>query len=362
MAGFAVADKFIDKLVDEFYQSAIVAGKTRTDFSWDGVGTITVPTLITQDLNDYNAGGNGNRFGIPQDVEDKTQTLPVRKNKSFSSVIDKAYNTKRKLIAQAGKFMTLEQREKINPYIDKYCIRQWYLNAGVKVNDGTITKSNVIEKLFGANTSFINNSVPFDNSYLYTPASIYNFIRLSPEFIGVDKLAEKILAKGVVGEVADYKLVKAPNNYFPSNVNFAAIHKNSVVCPIKYNDTYVHVHPQGYNGHVIEGNIMFDAHVIKTLEKGVYFSMKAAEVANATLTLATTTLSLTAQGSVGTSAVTLTANTTDDVICESTAPYVATAVYDSTNGNIVVTPKKAGTCQILVECGSKSGTIGVTVA
>lgn len=362
MAGFSVAQNFLDKLVHNFYQTSITAGKSRTDYKWDGVESIIVPTILTQALNDYNVGGNGNRFGIPQDVEDSTQTLPVKKNKSFSAVIDKSYNTKRKMIAKAGEWLTLEQREQVVPYIDKYCMRVWTRGAGVKSNDGSLTKSNIIDKVFGANTSFIDNSVPFEGAYLYVGATNYNLIRLSPEFIGVDKLAEKILAKGVVGEVADFLVVKAPNSYFPSNVNFMACHKFSVTCPIKYNDTYIHVHPQGYNGHVIEGNIMFDAHVIDVLKNGIYVSLKAAEVANATLTLATTTLSLTAGGNKGTSAVTKTANTTEDVICESSAPYVATAAFNSSTGNVEVTPIKAGTCTITVECGAKSATIGVTVA
>ena len=105
---------------------------------------------------------------------------------------------------------------------------------------------------------------------LYLKSSQYNMVRLSPEFIGVDNLAEKVLTKGTVGQIADMKVVKIPNNYMPENVHFIITHKKSVLMPNKLKTARILDEVAGIDGRVLEYRSYYDAFVIGARANGVY--------------------------------------------------------------------------------------------
>ena len=269
-----LATKYSDKVVDKFYQESLIAGKSSREYSWDGVKSIQVQTITTVEPGDYSRTGTS-RYGTPTEVQDTQQLLTLTQDKSVALTIDKGNNTEQMQIKAAGKVLALEMREQFIPMIDKYAFTRWVAGAGVTANDGTLTKSNIVEKIFAANASFINNSVPMNEVYLYIPASKYNLVRLSPEFVGVDNLAEKILTKGVVGEIAGFKVVPTPDAYFASTVNFLVCNKNSVLCPLKLEDAHIKQDPPGISGHLLEIRKIYDAFVLEAKNKGVYVSTTA---------------------------------------------------------------------------------------
>lgn len=269
-----LATKYSDKVVDKFYQESLIAGKSSREYSWDGVKSIQVQTITTVEPGDYSRTGTS-RYGTPTEVQDTQQLLTLTQDKSVALTIDKGNNTEQMQIKAAGKVLALEMREQFIPMIDKYAFTKWVAGAGVTAKDGTLTKSNIVEKIFAANASFINNSVPMNEVYLYIPASKYNMVRLSPEFVGVDNLAEKILTKGVVGEIAGFKVVPTPDAYFASTVNFLVCNKNSVLCPLKLEDAHIKQDPPGISGHLLEIRKIYDAFVLETKNKGVYVSTTA---------------------------------------------------------------------------------------
>lgn len=269
-----LATKYSDKVVDKFYQESLIAGKSSREYSWDGVKSIQVHTITTVAPGDYSRTGTS-RYGTPTEVQDTQQILTLTQDKSVALTIDKGNNTEQMQIKAAGKVLALEMREQFIPMIDKYAFAQWVAGAGVTSKDGALTKSNIVEKIFAANASFINNSVPMNEVYLYIPASKYNMVRLSPEFVGVDNLAEKILTKGVVGEIAGFKVVPTPDTYFAETVNFLVCNKNSVLCPLKLEDAHIKQDPPGISGHLLEIRKIYDAFVLETKNKGVYVSTTA---------------------------------------------------------------------------------------
>ena len=269
-----LATKYSDKVVDKFYQESLIAGKSSRDYTWDGVKSIQVQTITTVAPGDYTRTGTS-RYGTPTEVQDTQQILTLTQDKSVALTIDKGNNTEQMQIKAAGKVMQLEMREQFIPMIDKYAFTQWVAGAGTTAKDGSLTKSNIVEKIFAANAHFINNSVPMNEVYLYIPASKYNMIRLSPEFVGVDSLAEKILTKGVVGEIANFKVVPTPDSYFASTVNFLVCAKNSVLAPLKLEDAHIKQDPPGISGHLLEIRKIYDAFVLETKAQGVYVSSNA---------------------------------------------------------------------------------------
>lgn len=269
-----LATKYSDKVVDKFYQESLIAGKSSKAYSWDGVKSIQVQTITTVVPGDYSREGTS-RYGTPTEVQDTQQLLTLTQDKSVSLTIDKGNNTEQMQIKAAGKVMALEMREQFIPMIDKYAFTKWVAGAGTVVTDGALTKSNIVEKIFAANASFINHKVPMTEVYLYIPAAKYNHVRLAPEFIGVDHLAEKILTKGVVGEIAGFKVVPTPDDYFAAGVNFLVCNKESVLCPLKLEDAHIKQDPPGISGHLLEIRKIYDAFVLETKNKGVYVSKTA---------------------------------------------------------------------------------------
>ena len=58
------AEKYSDELAQAYLQSSIIAGKTNTEYTFDGVKTVHVYSAVTQPLQDYKRSGTW-RYGQP---------------------------------------------------------------------------------------------------------------------------------------------------------------------------------------------------------------------------------------------------------------------------------------------------------
>lgn len=108
------------------------------------------------------------------------------------------------------------------------------------------------------------------------PPDVYALLRLSTEFIGVDKLAEKSLSKGEVGEFAGMAVIKVPTGRWPKNVNFVIAHKSAVIVAEKLNDTKLHTDPPGISGNLLEGRMYYDCFVFEQKAGAVYAEVNTA--------------------------------------------------------------------------------------
>ena len=99
------------------------------------------------------------------------------------------------------------------------------------------------------------------------------------EAFGVDKLGEKHLTKGEMGEIDGMSVKRVPDSYFPSGVYYLIKHKDATVDPMKLNEANIHQDPPGISGNLLEGRFYHDAFVLGAKAKGVYVSVKAELVA-----------------------------------------------------------------------------------
>ena len=102
-----LAEKYSKKVADKFYQESVIAGRTNKDYDFDGVKSIKVYTIVTQDPGDYTRNGTS-RYGTPTDVQDTIQTLTITQDTSVSMVVDKGDNKQQELIKNAGKVLALD--------------------------------------------------------------------------------------------------------------------------------------------------------------------------------------------------------------------------------------------------------------
>lgn len=324
-------ESYSKKIAERFTVDSFVAGNTSNDYSFDGVKSIIVSTLKTIPVTTYTRSGL-QRFGQITEVEDTLQTLTMTQEPSWTASIDEGNASDQQYIKKAGKVMKSQSDEVTTPMSDKYALKVFADNAGlIDVLSAAPTKSNIVQTLFDASTAMDNALVPASNRILYIGSSDYNKVRLSPEFIGVDKLAEKILTKGQMGQIADMKVVKVPDNYLPENVHFLITHKKSVLMPFKLKTARILDNVVGINGRVLEWYSYYDAFVLGAKANGVYVAAKAGKQTT-TPTIAIATGKATITGASG-SAVYYTLDGSDPRY-SSTAKLYSAAV-DVKTGDVV---------------------------
>ena len=86
------AEKYSDQLAQAYLQSSIIAGKTNTEYTFDGNKTVHVYSAVTQPLQDYKRSGTW-RYGQPKELEDDVQDLTLKLDKSFSMTIKESGNS-----------------------------------------------------------------------------------------------------------------------------------------------------------------------------------------------------------------------------------------------------------------------------
>lgn len=270
-----LAEKYSKKVADKFYQESVIAGKTSKDYDFDGVKSIKVYTIVTQDPGDYTRSGTS-RYGTPTDVEDTIQTLTITQDKSVSMVVDKGNNKQQQLIKNAGKVLALELREKFVPMVNKYALDKWNTNRGAyTVKSADLTKNNIVEEIGKHITLAGNNSVGIEDMTCYIGWTNFGYLVNSPEFLNLEKLGEKALDKGVVGKVRGLAIAPVPDSYLPSGVEFLTVKKSSVLLPFQVKETKVHEDAPGISGALMEIRYIYDAFVLEAKNLGVMACLAA---------------------------------------------------------------------------------------
>lgn len=269
--------KYADKLAPLYSKNSVLSDNTNKNFSFAGVKGIDVIVPIYQDLQDYTRSGTS-RYGTPAEMQDMVLHFEMTQDKSFAMTIDKGNLNEQLRLKKAGRMLSGQVKQKVVPHIDKYALGKWVKEAGVIKGMTKPTKNTIVSIIADAGQHMDDNLVPVDNRYLYLTAEMYNLLRQAPEFLGVDKLAEKSLVKGQVGECMDFKIIKVPTSWLPTNVYFLACHKEAVILADKLADAKHHMDPPGISGDLLEGRYMFDAFVIGSVCSGVYVAALTGDV------------------------------------------------------------------------------------
>ena len=264
-----LATKYADKIAKMYTLGSLVAGKASEEWDFSGVKSVKIYTPQTVEPVDYQRNG-ANRYGTPTEMQDIIQELSMRQDKSFSLVIDKGNNNEQMMSKNAGKMLRLQNDERMVPMVDKYALAQFVHNAGTIKGIAKPTKTSIISAISDAAQALDDARVPQTDRYLYLSGEMYGLVRTSGEFLGLETLGEKALAKGVVGEIFGARIVKVPTDYLPKNTFFVLTHKNAVLVPYKIRDAKLHQDPPGISGALLEGRSNFDAFVVGARSGGVY--------------------------------------------------------------------------------------------
>lgn len=263
-------DKYDKKIQEAFVRESVIKGLLSDEYDFTGVKTVKISTLQTVPMNDYQRKGT-NRYGEPKEMEDTVQELTLTQDKGFAITIDKGNNADQNGIKAAGRALALQVREQCVPLMDRYVLGRLANMAGTIAGSATaISKENVVERIASGTVVLDDAEVPEANRALLVSASVYKFLRLSPEFIGAEKLAVKSLVKGQVGEFDSMRVIKVPKGRWPKGANFMIVYKKSGCAPVKLDDTKIHKDPPGLSGNLLEGRQYYDAFVFGTKAMGIY--------------------------------------------------------------------------------------------
>jgi len=271
--------KYADALELKMKREALVWGKAKGKYNWDGVKTVKSITPITQDVNNYNQEADGSRFGALAEVEDTEHTYTLQKSISNNMAIDKEYNTEQKMLKRAMEILRYQIEQVYVPYMDKFALSTYASASGIESKvDGTLTSSTAIEAVKAARTAFVNNHT-FGNGkdlVMWVKPGILDLIAASSEFKNWEKIGTKAFVEGSIGRAAAFSIIEVPDDIMPADVNFICANLNCVMNPEKFRTLRIlNEHPD-VDGSVLQPHFVFGAFVNETNAKGIYVSREQA--------------------------------------------------------------------------------------
>lgn len=266
--------KFTDHVDELFTAESKKSLLTNNDYDWTGAHTIKVHKVNTVSMNDYDRAGTGkntSRFGVLGKVENELEEFTLRKDRSFTFVIDKMDKDETGGVLSGASALARQQREIIIPEVDQYVYAEMAANAGTKVVDVTLTESNIYDEIIKGTELLDDEDVPDIGRVLTVVPEVYRMMKKCPDLSLDCDVTEKQRLSGVIAMVDGMDVVKISKKRMPANAGFMICHPVATVAPTKLEDYRVHQDPPGISGELVEGRIVYDAFVLDNKKKAIYY-------------------------------------------------------------------------------------------
>lgn len=343
------AEKYSAVIDERFKVSSITDAAVNKNYDFDGVKKISVYSVDTAELVDYDRTSSGNRYGVPKELGNSVQTMELKQDKSFTFTIDRGNHSDTVLANSAGNALKREIDEVVTPTVDKYRLNKMAVEAGTDLNQ-EITPDNAYEQFLDATAVLTENKVPMSGRIAYVTPEYYKKLKLDEHFTGKGDKANEIAVNGSIGQIDGIQLILTPSEYLPAGTNFMITHPSATLGPVKIAEYKTHENPQGISGWLCEGRVYYDAFVLKNKKKAILISHRGAALKQ--LTIGNLTLSPAFSGATKTYSTT-TNNASNMIIAEAVD---SGATIEIKNGDTVIQNGASATWQ------SGENTITVTVA
>lgn len=264
------ASKYSDQVQERFKLASLTDRAVNSSVDFVGVNAVNVYSIPTVAMNDYTMSG-ANRYGTPAELQDTKQTLTMTKDRSFTFTIDRRNNLDTMMTKDAGRALARQIDEVVVPEIDQYRIAKMVAGAGTTATALTITDQNAYKSFLAGVTTLLENKVPLTGAFAYVSTNFYTQIRLDPSFIKASDMAQDMLVKGQVGMVEGVPVIHIPSTYLPDKFEFLITNQMATVAAQKLQDYKIHDNPPGINGWLVEGRVYYDAWVLDTKNKAIYY-------------------------------------------------------------------------------------------
>ena len=266
--------KFTDHVDELFTAESKKSLLTNNDYDWTGAHTIKVHKVNTVSMNDYDRAGTGkntSRFGALGKVENELEEFTLRKDRSFTFVIDKMDKDETGGVLSGASALARQQREIIIPEVDTYTYGVMAASAGTKVVDVTLTESNIYDEIIKGTELLDDEDVPDTGRVLTVVPEVYRMMKKCPDLSLDCDVTEKQRLNGVIAMVDGMDVVKISKKRMPTKAGFMICHPVATVAPTKLEDYRVHQDPPGISGELVEGRIVYDAFVLDNKKKAIYY-------------------------------------------------------------------------------------------
>lgn len=249
---------------------------TNQNLNWTGAHTVNVYKITTAAMNDYARNGEASRYGKVQDLNATTEEFTLKKDRSFTFVIDKLDKDETGGALAAASALARQVREVVIPEVDTYTYGVMAAGAGYKPEPVTLTKDNIYTEIIKGNNALDNAEVPETGRVLTVTPDIYLLMKQCKDIVMETDIGNDLRLKGVIGNLDGLTVVRVPAKRLPANFGFMIAHPVATVAPTKLEDYKTHQDPPGYSGELVEGRICYDAFVLENKAKAIYYQAQPA--------------------------------------------------------------------------------------
>lgn len=270
-----LATKFQPYTDEQFSTESKRSLLTNQDFDWTGAHTVKVYKITTSPMNDYGrngpAEGNWSRYGAVKSLDATTEELTLRRDRSFTFVIDylDADETAQQLAAASA--LARQNREVTIPEIDSYTYGIMCTKAGHKPDAKALTSTNLYPEILAASQALDDAEAPETGRVLVVTPATYALMKKCKDITMETDVGNELRLKGVIGILDGMTVQKIPANRLPAGFGFMVAHPCATVAPLKLDSYILHDNPPGINGWLAEGRVCYDAFVLDNKVKAIYY-------------------------------------------------------------------------------------------
>ena len=277
-----------------FRPNSFLEGRYSTKWSFTGAKEIAIQSPVPVPMTPYTRAG-ANRYGVPTEMDTVLQKLALSKDEGFTKTLDRGNYLDSQMAISAANWLAEQMAQIVRPTTEKYALNKWAHDAGQIVTiSAAPTKTTVTDAMLGLDVALDNGNVSDESRYLYIPTSQHKNIALSPEFLSLEKLGEKAVGRGHIGQMGNMKVIKVPDAYIPTNCFGLVAHKDAVILARKISEIHQHIDPPGISGWLMEGRCYYDAFVLAAKAAGVAaLVLASAQQATPTITISSGSATIT---------------------------------------------------------------------
>lgn len=265
---------YVDELFTRESKKSLL---TNQDFKFDGAQTVKIYKVSTSKMNDYGRTDSGmQRYGTPEALSATTETLTLKKDRSFTFAIDALDTEETGNVLNGASALARQLREVVIPEVDTYVYRVMAEGAGHKPVAVALTAKNIYAEITKASAALDDALVPETGRVLTVTPAAYLLMKQSPEITMETEIGNDMRIKGVIANIDGAAAVKIAAARLPEGFGFMLAHPCATVAPTKLEDYNTHVNPPGINGTLVEGRIVYDAFVLENKANAIYYQAVSA--------------------------------------------------------------------------------------
>ena len=150
MPNIELATQYAPYVDEIFARESKIDLLTNQDFNFNGAHSVKIYKVSTSVMNDYDRNGAQNsysRFGTATDLDATTEECTLKKDRSFTFVVDKLDNDETAGQLSGASALARQTRQVVVPEIDTYIYDVMTKGAGTKPAAVTLTVDNIYDEI-----------------------------------------------------------------------------------------------------------------------------------------------------------------------------------------------------------------------